>query len=871
MANPLTGDFEAVLQVSGRTVDRLVASMHQNAGTEPDVPSFPHSLSLRIGDTYDLDGVRGRVEAQLGAPRVKLLIGYTDVFGLEVDVRARFRPDLGTTPLPEFIHGVVRARYRIHQIDPDCPGWSRGARDHLWIRVVKDSVEFAGTAVDEWDPGHIVHPGDEEEVNERIVRQLAFLLATRFEAAPHKVHRSFRLGSMRSLRSGSASAVALPLSLSGATPAGQITSLDRIVLDGSDFAAALRVETLMAQVEPHLTVIRAFTASYTTTISPVVGPNKIIHHTARVTSATAAWEVAGGDNGVIRIRVEGVVDSDSSWAPSISFRVNQPLFVGFDATSDTLSINAAEPGVQVTATGLFASQELTDTVHAAIKQAVKAQTHGISPVEVGASRSELQSQLRTLDKKARARFSHGVFTADGVVLHGRISLAPRHRPVTAFSVTPGQDGFSALDSWAPGGRIDSFAWSWHWNSKATAGSATPKDKFLLRRPLGTSGPTSGVPKPLPGLDGRGWVCVTLRGVQTDSETGALVPFTVREHCTLFGTLLGLKRPISLESGARRKRILDKLWPEVELPGLPEIGLVDMYALPAEQATAANTLIVHFGDGFNHETAETLARGLEASTRRDAGLTVVALFGEGVLESRDSTLFSDVEAFAQRIGTPVVAVEDVAGALKERLSIDPWDTAWRMLAPDGGLTWMHDGSLDPELLGREFNGLLWPSPPPRWVAIEPAKPVGHLLSPAILGKLDFESDERPCPPVPFGHSGTVIVFVHPDALSSHAQLESLTHDHDPDAADSVQMVAVVDGDEDQAQALMQSQTGLVALADPTGDLAERFGVRIWPTTYFVDGQRTVTSYVQGFRGSDAADPQPPDEQAAPGAQGEGEAL
>ncbi len=87
--------------------------------------------------------------AQVSVPRVELIHGATDRFILEVGVRAWYRPDPGTEPLPAFINGTVRAEYRVQDIDPSCPGWSKKAADFLWIRVVRDSVSFQGTAEDD--------------------------------------------------------------------------------------------------------------------------------------------------------------------------------------------------------------------------------------------------------------------------------------------------------------------------------------------------------------------------------------------------------------------------------------------------------------------------------------------------------------------------------------------------------------------------------------------------------------------------------------------------------------------------------------------------------------------------------------------------
>ncbi|HEX2706225.1 MAG TPA: hypothetical protein VHM65_10730 [Candidatus Lustribacter sp.] len=49
MPNALTGDFDAVLELSGGTLNRLVATMHQN-GADSGKPSLPHVAYFRLGD-----------------------------------------------------------------------------------------------------------------------------------------------------------------------------------------------------------------------------------------------------------------------------------------------------------------------------------------------------------------------------------------------------------------------------------------------------------------------------------------------------------------------------------------------------------------------------------------------------------------------------------------------------------------------------------------------------------------------------------------------------------------------------------------------------------------------------------------------------
>lgn len=51
MANGLTGGFDAVVQVSVETINRLLATLHQNGVSKEASPSFPHSSTVHVGET----------------------------------------------------------------------------------------------------------------------------------------------------------------------------------------------------------------------------------------------------------------------------------------------------------------------------------------------------------------------------------------------------------------------------------------------------------------------------------------------------------------------------------------------------------------------------------------------------------------------------------------------------------------------------------------------------------------------------------------------------------------------------------------------------------------------------------------------------
>jgi hypothetical protein len=50
MANPLTGDYEAALQIATRQINGLLGTLHQNGATADAVLQLPHSETLRITD-----------------------------------------------------------------------------------------------------------------------------------------------------------------------------------------------------------------------------------------------------------------------------------------------------------------------------------------------------------------------------------------------------------------------------------------------------------------------------------------------------------------------------------------------------------------------------------------------------------------------------------------------------------------------------------------------------------------------------------------------------------------------------------------------------------------------------------------------------
>lgn len=862
MANSLTGDFGAVLQVSGNTINRLLATMHQNGFSDKKLPSFPHSVSLHIGTPNPIDGVIGMVRAQIGTPRIELLNGSTDTFRLEVAVRARFWPDSGSTDFPTFIHGTARALYRIHDIDPNCVGWSSKASGYIWVRVVRDSVEFQGTTGEDRDLGILIAPTDEAAALEKVRRQVAGLLATRFEATPHKVSSRFQKGSMRSIGFAGATAVVAPVAMNG-TPSGSIASVNGVFLDGADFGIAMSRDAVLALAEPVLAPLRTFTKTVPVQIHTIVPGVPTIHATyhATVNPPVVEWH-AFGSFAVVKIKMSGEAKTESK-LPDAKFDVEQDITVNFDSGNEKLGLSVGSRKVSTDVGGPFGwliKDRVNSEIHAAVQaEAEDACKDAQSTLDAAIARKqELNTQLQTFDKAGYARFGEAVFLPDGMILRGWISLSPRRPLVVKLEKTAEQDGYTALQSWIPGGRIDRLEWTWGWFSGKQAGSLTLTDRFILRRPKGGgTGPWGLVTQlttPLPGLDGSGKMCLRVRGVRVDPVTGQYVQVNSKS-CLEFGFMIAG----SVDDFRNTYPLAVPDVPELsqDVP-FPQLALIDVRST-VRPASSANTLMVYATNDSFGDLAAVLREGLSRVRRPDAGLGLAVLVPEGQLSRVRGGSFADVESVCEPLGLAVILVEDVGGRWAASFDLQQGrdQLAWRLLSPDGKVTWRHNGTLGADALVPALEEHLVLSGSPKLDPYSPIVDVGRVIGVELLdpNPIYRASD---CPPFPLNRAGvgTLVTFVEGTSAASQAQIRRLAERHRDSGSDAAALVVVVRGADRREAEAFQRQMGLdiVALPDPELAITRRFGVRVWPTTFTLDAAGTVARVESGV-GTDRPEDDP----------------
>lgn len=835
----LTGDFPAIFQLSEGTVNRLLASMHQNNWSDSWTPSLPHSVQLRLEAGVAPDGVAGLAQVQVGVPRIELLHGSTDRFRLRVAIRAHYEPDDWAEPLAEFVNGTVTADYVLAHPDPSSPGWGGGdASQYVLARVVDGSVSFDGSLASGWTAADSAFI-DPALTLPLVTNQVAELLRTSFRATPTPAP-SFGPGRLRSLRGAGGAVVAGPAPGDlGAGAGGGIDSIDEEWLGGRDVGLALSSDFLLSRFRDALAGLGGSLPSV-----PVdYGVGSTVYRPT-VSVAPPEW-ASFGDWAAVTIRISGSAHTDSV-LPDVDLDVVQTVNVGFQPANAELTLTAGQRSVnsRVHAPSPF-SDLIEPTINSTVDREIGARigpllgsaAAGLNGFRAGAD--TLGAELRKLDRWLTLRLDEAVFRPDGIVLRGVIRVAARAKPLVTFVANADKTAFTALATWIPGGQVNRLHWTWQW---ATAydgiTEAKYRDRFLLRGPVQFDPTGIWAVGPLPGLDGKGGVILSVDATVVDERSGELVPVEVPAEAIGF---YGYTFPWQLPPWVTRVH-----WRE-DLAGLrgdggprPQELSLRILRQPNYRPGPTNTLIVTQGSGPTVETLDTLERGVGDHRRPDAGLLTVTLFGEGESARAEPAVVERLGRLESDLDVPLVVAESVDSTLSDGLAIpsDTTEPSYRLIGPGGGATWIHDGALSALELTAALNSALLPSPPPVPQLIAGGPTPGTRLWEAVTdGVAGAEGERHPAPPLGRHADGpSVAMFVDGRSPDSIEQIRNLAQ---AGGQAETRTVVFVNGGLDEVRALNSRLEGsLDAIPDPGGTIADRLGVGCWPTTMALDEDGAV---------------------------------
>jgi hypothetical protein len=514
MPNALTGDFAAVLQISASTINRLLASLHQNPGPPGpgSLPTLPHDSFIRIGDETAVDGVRGTARAQVSVPTIELINRSQDRTAFRIWLRIWYTPDSGSAPLREFSYGELRVEYGLQTRRlPQSSETPRGGV-YAFLGFIPGSVTFESYGAD-------------RSADAEITRQIEAVLSRRYIPKPHPMLDEFQHRRFLSLVSGGQQAVAHALEVGTSGSAGDIASVRRIFLGGQDFAVAISQEYIISLFNGPLDAIRALSLNFSVTVALGVKPLQVTstaHYTVTITSATADWAA-----GTIQLNITGRAQGDGTvWAPDhADFSISQALALSFNPSTQTLALTqVGSPAVSVSVSGLYGSlvegeakKDVTNIFNAQLSSALAAVQPQLQ--QATAEKQKLINQLQTFDPMADAAWVAAEFSMDGVVLRGSVHLSPRTPVQLAFQRLDSERGYTAQATWAPGGRVIEFRWKWEFDIAPSPGPGTEvhNDTFLLLSKKGLPALPPPVSSHLPTVSGI--VCLAITAAQVNPVTG----------------------------------------------------------------------------------------------------------------------------------------------------------------------------------------------------------------------------------------------------------------------------------------------------------------------------------------------------------------
>lgn len=872
MANNLTGEYEAVVQVAVPQINGLLAALHQNGANDDAKLKLLHSVTMRIGDrpvrpVHDVDfanwirdfqsghgtvglddlrrhltdfappgaakaidkafatllevgsapsdPVRGTARLQIGSPRLSLPNGSTSEVTLHLQVRAHYTPDPGTEPIPQPIHGEVRATFEIREV--------RSARGFPHRHGRKLSIQPSS---DEGKIAFISAPGAGLSATDvsKIAVQIRKTIREDFMYLPVGLPDDFAFSDFKAVSGGSNQAVALPMQLSGAWPSGGIHSITQFFVGSAGFAFAVSKEFVAGIFQPTINSLRQFTTSFQVPIPVLADPT----YNFSVTDVALQF-----NDGSIDLRIQGKATTSSLWPDYnnivITQRFTLVLFLG------TLFISA--PDDAVTISGLPDSAKATVTnVVIAQRNATLPSVQGGLNTQLGSAVTRFTNALRSFDESATAALRAGsseepgsstsggvAITPDGIIFRGDISGGGRSAPVVAFAETDQHDAFSALASWVPGGRIERFTWSWveylhHSIWSGVEKSATEAHRFIFPKPAAVTS-----------LSG---ICLSIEGTQILPD-GRVVPVTAGTicHASDFGQLF--------EAPSWFEAVTVPIW----TPNSTEDAVLnDLIAghLSVQSDTLrgrdlTHNSLVHFVDWGSDEPLGGLVRAFSRMRRKSFSLVVIVVLPAGAFDSRRRDVERKLRLDGERIPVQVLVTQDDENGWTRTFGVSRRPSIY-LVDAQRRFVWKHEGDIDPDLLAAALDQHLLPAPAPRFRPLRLGVSETHRAPDAF-----FEDDKGQTFALHRLRGQAVLLnFWQAWSAPCIKELIRLQRLHERDGAHAPVVVAFHGGSDRKTIDVIRKQHGLSfpLVQDVDQRIARMYGVRCWPTTISVSADGAI---------------------------------
>jgi peroxiredoxin len=871
MSNPLTGDYEAALQIAIRQVNGLLGTLHQNGATPNAALQLLHSTTLRIADQLPPPGttgvfadwvtkyqratpghglrdiqaelttaappgaarmlteafdnlyenwlnipppgtltVGGLAKLQVSTPTITVPDGSSSEITVNSNIRAAYYPDPGTTNLPAPVHGDVQAAFEVTL------RWSLLHRfeRRLFISPSSDDSKFLFTAA----PGTGLSASDQDTLAaliRQVIRQNLTLL-------PIDIPRTFPFTAFKGLSSGSSQVMALPFQLSGAAaPASGVQPLNQVFIGSSGFAVAVSKEYVTGLID--LAAIRAAinSQSVTFTLSGPWGIGSV--------SVTYQFSFTSGPtltflSGSIQISGQVAAQTSSWWAPNGSVSFTQSIVLVLDVPSQTVTL-AALGDPNVNQSWFIPHDYAVNIVKTQINNALTANTPSVRNVFTNA-KNALVKGFNTFDPAASVSYTQVEITPDGVIVRGEIGSEPRLAPMVNVAETNQSTAFTAFESWIPAGRIDRFIWSWVEHSyfnpwSGIEKSYTDEHRFIFPKPADATQLSQ--------------ICLQIEGTQT-LPGGQEVNVVGGTTCSVGGT--------GLEFGIDAPSWWGPMALPIWQPGLQDttvlrnaiIGHVSIQAnVPAKEPLARNVL-VYFADWRSHAPLASLETAL-SEVKNVSTLMVIVVLPAGVFDATRHEVENKLSSGREWRAMPQYTEDDESGwthmfAVTKRPSV-------YFINARREFVWKHEGEPNPAELAAAIDRLLVPTSAPQFRPLRLTVALGDRVP-----DVSFETDGRDQFSLRRLRGRDILLNFWQSwsapCLTELSRLQRLYSSQD----ETPFVVGFHGGKNSNEIDQIRKRLGLSfpLVQDSQQRIARQYGVRCWPTTILV-GADGRTQHIQ----------------------------